>query len=337
MSYRMKRRSKLFRFTKYTFVFIALITAIVILYYVFVNQNNKISHNSKEEKRVENTSEPDISFKAYLPDLTGISLDHGPYYIQATEMQELAGSVVFVDPKVKLMLKHLDWLNVTAQRANLIKADQHLQLFDDIKANLNKIYYFKGNQAEIFAKESIIKSDHHVEIFTDEHNLKSQNGLVINYNDQTAFFLGKIDANLKRIQDKLVTNIKSDTLEVFWQKKIGDFLGHVILTRDGTIVEADKMTAIMDPITNQLEIIHAYGHVKIINKEQTAIGEYGKYIVATSILTLKDKVQLIKQGNVMTGELLYYNFNTQKANLVSTSEKSNQRVRAIILPKSLNE
>ena len=332
MSSKIKRRSKKIRLTKYLLVGIVIFTSIVMLYYIIANQDSKISHKNIPNEQNKD-SQPQISFEAKSPDLTGVSIDNGPYYIQAEEMQELSGQVSFKLPKVKLMIKHLDWLNLTSNSAKLTNLDQHLQLFDDVLANLNKQYYFVGTQAEIFAKDSIIKSEQISKFFTDESNLESKTGFFINYNEEIAYFYGKIDANIKQIKDKSATNIKSDKLDVFWQKKIGDFLGNVILTKDGAIVEADKMTAILNPITNQLDRIHAYGHVKITNKDQIATGEYGEYIATTEILTLKDKVTLLKQNNLMTGELLHYNFKTQKADLIALPGKDKQRVRAVIFPK----
>ena len=335
MPHKLKHRSKLIRSIKYALVIATLITALVLIYFVITNQNSKVNHKTSNLVNEDtNGSEPNIAFKAKLPDFTGISLDHGPYYIQANEMEESAGYVSFIEPKVKLMLKHLDWLNLTAKRANLTISDNHLQLFDDLHSNLNKQYYFNGEQAEILAKESIIQSSQYSKFFSNEYNLESQNGFILNYNDHTVFFHGSINLNIKKIKDQSTTNIKSDQLDVFWKNKIGHFLGHVILTKDGTIVQADKMTAIMNPKTNQLDKIHTYGHVKITNKDQIATGEYGEYIVATSILTLRHKVELLKQGNVITGEVLHYNFNTQKADLVGAPQKNNQRVKAVIIPKS---
>ncbi len=303
MSYKIKRRSKFFRFIKYAFIFIVCVTATVTLYYIIANQNNKISHKKSLPIEAKESAAINMSLKAQSPDLIGISLEHGPYYINAKEMQELSGHVSFIDPKVKLMLKHLDWFNLNSDKATLTTSDQHLQLFNNVRGNLNKQYYFESNQMEIFAQEAIIKSAEFIKVLTSEYNLTSQNGLLIDYNKQTAFFHGKIAAEVKAHKDKSVTNISSDKLEVFWQKKVGNFLGHVTIT----------------------------------DNKQTATGEYGEYNVATSMLTLKDKVKLIKDGNILTGELLHYNLKTQQADLVNTSTNNNQRVRAVIIPKKKDD
>lgn len=323
---------KLFRFAKYVFVLIAIITSTVVLYYIIANQDNKISHN-KSIIPEENNGRPNISLQANAPSLIGLSLDHGPYYIQAKEMQEVSGIVDFVNPQVRLMLKHLDLLKLVSDKASLITSNNYLQLIGNVRSNLNKLYYFEGEKAEIFSQESIIKSDQISKIYTTEYDLLSDNGFVLNYIDQTIFFHGKINANIKEEKNKSLTHIKSDKLDVFLQKKTGDFLGNVVLTKDGTIVEADKMSVIINPITNKLEKILSYGNIKIVDKNQTATGKYAEYIVSTSILTLKDKVKLIKDNNILTGELLHYDFNNHKADLVGSQGKDNARVKAIIIPK----
>ena len=340
---KVEQYSILVRIIKYFFIITALASVSVISYYILVNQDGKIRQNPTSAKTKGNqANETDISFKVDQPDLAGMSLNNGPYYIQAEQMQELAGQIFFTNPKVRSMLNHLDWLNLTAKEAKLTTDDSHLQLFGDLKANLNKQYYLIGEQVEILHKESIIRSDHYSKLYTSEYTLESDNGFIMNYQNETAFFYGKINANIKQYKDELVTNIKSDKFDVFWHNKTGHFLGNVVLLRDGTKVEADKMTAIINPGTNKLEKIYAYGHVKIIDKDNTATSEYGEYIVSTSILTLKDQVKLYKDNNILLGELLHYSFITKKADLVGSSENTikngkKERVRAIIIPKSKNE
>ena len=325
---KIKNHLKVAKYIKYFCISASLVTIILTGYYILINQNNKIRQDTSTNSAAYNKDE--MHSQIDNPDLVGISLDNGPYYIKAEKMQEFSGYVGFINPKVELMLNHLDWLNVISKTAKLTRSDNHLQLFDDVEANFNKLYYFSGNQAEILKDDSIIRSDHYSKIFTEEYNLESDDGFILNYNNETIFFHGKINANIK--QKDMVTNIKSDKFDVFWLKRNGNFLGNVILTRDGTRVEADKMTAILNLKTDKLEKVRAYGNVKIIDQENTATSEYGEYIVATEVLTLKDKVKLYKGENVAFGELLHYNFLTKKADLVSSPSTNNGRVKAVIIP-----
>ncbi|MEK6734870.1 MAG: LptA/OstA family protein [Pseudomonadota bacterium] len=324
-----KNRSNIVKLTKYTLVFIVLLTTTIVFYYIFLNQNNNISHKTTHVESEKQVNE--VEFRANNPDLIGVSVDHGPYYIQANEMEEISGRVYFIDPKVRLMLKHLDWLSLRANKAYLTTKNNHLELFDDINSDLNKEYFFKGNYAEIFAQDYVIKSDQDSLFFTKEYNLSSAKGFIVNYNEQKAFFHGDIIANIQREKDKSRINIESEKLDVFFQNKEAHFIGKVVLDKDGTKVYADKMVAFVNPKTDQIEKIYAYDNVKIINDKQTATGDFGEYIVATSILTLKNNVKLKKQRDVAEGELLHYNFKTKKADLVGTN--TNKRVRVILKPK----
>lgn len=335
MTNKIQNYLKISKSIKYFCLITAFITIIVMSYFIFANQNNKIRQDISASDKIENEEAAQVQINS--PDLIGRSLEHGPYFIKAEEMQEYSSYLSFIKPVINLMLNHIDWLNVTSNTAKLSRNDNHLELFNDVRANFNKYYYFIGEQAEILKNESLIKSNSYSKIYTDEYNLESDNGFIINYQDQTGFFVGKINANLQRENNSSVTNIKSNSLDVYWHKKTGDFIGNVILTKDGTIVKADKMTAIIKKNSNELEKVRAYGNVRISDKENIATGEYGEYIVATEILTLKENVKLYKSNSEFTGELLHYNFKNKKADLVGLSGKNNGRTRAIIIPTKKHE
>ena len=225
---KIEHHSKLIKLIKYFFISTAFLTALLIGYFIFINQDNKIRQNTTAKTTAKN-SEQDIGFKVNLPDLVGTNLDNGPYHIIAKEMQELSGHISFVSPEVKLMLKHLNWLSITAKEAELTPDEKHLQLFGDLRANFDKIYYFKGSQAEIFAKNSIIQSNHYSKLYTEVYDLESDAGFILNYQKQTASFHGKINANINK--DGSTTNIKSDKLDVLGETKTGHFLGNVKIGR----------------------------------------------------------------------------------------------------------
>lgn len=339
MSEKIKKISKRFRLIKYFSVLVILVTLSLVLYYIFDNQNKKISHNKAASVDNKVKSIADTSFKATEPDVLGINVDQGPYFIKAKEMQELSGIVSFNLPEAKIMLKHIDWLNIKSKKAKLTLKDNNLQLFEQVKGNLNKTYYFEGQQAEIVPPESIIKSYSDIKLFSKEGVLKSKKGFWLNYESQTAFFHGDIEAHINREKDNTRVDIKSDKLDVFWQKRKGDFIRNVILTKDGSIVKADKMTAFIGEHSKELEKVYAYGNVRIIDENQEATGEYGEYIVSKSLLILKNNVTLNREGSIVKGELLHYNFEQKKADLVGSpkDDSNSQRVKAIIIPKKKND
>lgn len=334
---KVRQRLKIFSFIKYIFIAIAITSVSVISYYVFVNKDSQIRQDiSVTEVK---SSEPDVSFKAVYPSLKGISIENGPYYIKADHMEKLSKKIFFTNPKINSMLNQLNWLNLTANRAEMQIDDNYLELFDNIKVDFDKQHYLTTEQVEMSYKNSIIKTNKYMKLYSDEYSLESDNGFTLNYQDQVANIYGRVNLNIQKDDDKFNTSIKSNTANIFWLKKEANFLGNVILLRDGTKVKANKMKVVINPSTNTIDRIYTYGNVKIIDQENIATSEYGEYIISTSILTLKDKVTLSRNDNILSGELLHYNFLKHKADLIgsnkqnNSSQQSNGRVKAVIMPK----
>lgn len=332
-SIKISKYLKIIKLVKYVCIVVAALAFIIISYYIFLNNNNKIRQDTS--KNIATQEEDQVQTQITSPNLTGISLKNGPYYIQAQEMQEHTMYLSFIEPTLTMMLDQLDWLHISSNSAKLTKDDSHLELFDNVQGNLNRHYYFLSNQAEIFRNQSIIRSDNHSKFFTSEYDVESDTGFIMNYKEETAFLHGKINANIQRINDQFKTNIKSNKLDIFWLEKAGHFIGNVILTREKTTVTADKMIAFFKEHDNELDKVLAYGNVTIIDEENNATGEYGEYSAATDTLTLKNNVKLYKNNVEMFGHLLHYNFKTQKANLVgkNTQKKDGARTKVIITPK----
>lgn len=324
MKYITKRNYKIIKSIKYILFIFALIALLIIGYFALINKTNKFSQKDKNHK------ESLIRFSITEPDLKGISIDNGPYYIKSQQMQEIDNKIFFTDPQVKLMVKHLDWLNLTAKSAALSRTNNKLDLSNNVRADLNDHYHLETEEVEVLIKDSIIKSDKYAKIHSPEYNLVSNNGFNVNYNQQTAFFYGNINSDIINPDDHSVVNIRSEKFDVFWLKKLGIFSGNVVMIKDDVTVKADKMEVLTNKSNNKIEKIYLYNNVEIINGKERATSEYGELILKTSILTLKQKVKLYQQDNVITGETLYYNFKSKQANLIAAE---NNRVRAIIHPK----
>lgn len=326
---KIQNRTKFIRYIKYSCIFISIITALVVVFFIIKNQNNKIRQDNSIKTEI--SKQNHFHSKINKPDLVGINLDNGIYYIKAEELQEISNYYDFKKPIVNLMLNHQDWLDVVSETAKLIKQNNLLQLFGNVRANFNKIYYFEGNEAEILKDQSIVRSNEYSKIFNNKNTLESDTGFILDYNAETMFFFGKINANLKQKND--ITNIQSNKFNVYWEKKEGHFIDNVILTKKGTVVNANKMVAILNAKTDELEKIYAFGNVKITDDENVATGNFGEYIVAQELLTLKSNVTLHKGANFAKGELLHYNFKNHKANLIGSTIANEGRVKAIIIPK----
>lgn len=322
-------QNRTIRLIKYFLIIIAALASFTMLYFTIMNKNNKVS---KSQQNINN--EDNSTFKINTAKIVGINFDHGPYYIESNDMEETSGYINFISPKIKMMLKHLDWFNLTSLSAKLKTTNNHLELNNDIKANLNNQYFVTTEELEIIPLESLIKSNLYTKIYTETSSIESNTGFIANYESQKAFFSGKINANIRN-SDQSITNIKSDKFNVFWNDRKAYFIGNAILLNQGTTVKANKMTALLNKKTNELEKIFLYENIRIINKEQTSTSEYGEYDINSSILTLSNNVQLHKQGNIMNGEVLHYNFKTKNANLIGQKNKTNnKRVKAIIIPNS---
>lgn len=320
-------RLQVIKIFKYSFIFFAIIVAVTLFIFTFINKQNKLTKG----KTTDDTEKSEINYQIEKPYLTSVNSKNGPYNIEAESMLEANGRAKLTKPRMKLMIKQLNLLNLQSNFADIVNSDKYIILYDQVKANIDQQYFFSGNLAEFFFHDSIIKSNTDVKFYTKDYVIESEKGFIGNYKHQISNFFGRINANF--VQKDKIINIKSDLFDLYWNKKIGEFIGNVILLNDKTTVTTNKMIAKINPKTNQLEIIYLIGNVKIIDGENEAISEYGEYEVKKEILTLKDNVILNKNGNLIKGSLLHYNFNSKKADIVNTINKDKGRVRAIILPK----
>ena len=329
-------KSQFFRRLKYLLALAVMIIVAVILYFILANQDIVISHKRSQNDEIDKKNTHHLSLKATNPDMIGVSIDHGPYFIQSKEVYEIDKQVMFEAPKIKMMLKHVDWLNLVSKEAKLKVADNHLTLIDGVKANINNEYYLENDLTEILEKEAKIKSAVKTKLFNSEAEIFSDNGFLFDYNNQIIEFFGRVNLDTKKAGKDKSINIKSDSLIGYWKNKSGEFIGNVILNKEKTTVTADKMVVLINDKTKQLEKITAIGNVKVTDNMQTCYGDKGEYIIANSTLTLTGKVKLQRAGNEMFGNSLRYDFNNKRADLTANNNNK-ERVKAIIIPKKINE
>ncbi len=327
-------RFEFFLKLKYLLIIFIIIGVTITFYYIISNQDNKINHKLSSLK--EGDSVPSITLKATTPDLVGISLDHGPYYIKAKEMEESSKNLNFIDPSMKMMIRHSGWIYVIAKSGLLKVNDNEFYVSNQVKANYNKEYFLESDQVNIFANNSVIDSDQPTRIYNNEAILFSDKGFLCNYANNVSYFYGKINLDIQRKTDSTKINIKSNKLNVFWHEKYGEFIGNVILTKNNTIVTANKMVALAGA-ANSIEKIIATDNVVIKDGMQEAYGDRAEYLASNSLLTLKGNVVLVKGGSSIKGETLHYDFNNQKADIVGSKQNKSNRVRAVIIPKELNK
>lgn len=314
------------KIVKYVLSFFVFLILSLVAYFAIVNSDVKIRH---QNDLVDDVNKDSPRIKITNPNLLGINLKHGPYTIIAEDLEQNHGEIKFVKPSVEMTINRESFLNVSANQAFLIEDNNNLQLVNNVKANFNKLYFFDSEYAEVIKNKSIVKSDKFVKLYNEQSTLTSGTGFLLNYETEIASFWGKIKVHT--VQKDGSVDISSDTLAVFLNEGKSIFQGKVLVIKNGTEVRANKMVVFLDKSTDEIEKIFLYGNVKIIDKENTSTSEYGEYFEKTSILTLKNNVKLNRNGSVLTGEVLNYNFNTKRADLVGeVNSQGKRRVKAEI-------
>lgn len=337
MSQNIINKSIFFRKIKYFLALTVIVIVTVILYLIIVNQDVVISHKRSQNDEVKKKDSHYLSLKATNPDLVGANIEHGPYFIQAKEVYEVNEEIMFDKPKVRMMIKHEDWLNLISLKAKLKVSDSYLTMTEEVKANINNEYFLENNSTDIFEKESKIRSQVKTKLFNSETFIISDKGFLLDYASQIIELFGRVNLESKKGGKGKSINIKSDKLIGYWQNKTGEFIGNVVLNKEKSTVIADKMTIFLNEKTKQIDKVIANGNVKIKDNLQTCYGDEAIYVVAKSTLLLSGKVKLERAGNEMLGNSLRYNFNNKKADLTSNDNNKKERVKAIIIPKKIHE
>jgi len=156
--------------------------------------------------------------------------------------------------------------------------------------------------------------------------------------------------------------VTSDTLEVFQQDNKAMFSGHVVAIQGDVRLKADTMTIYYrkqntpsahktkaketnSDATGAIIRIDADGKVFLSTPEETASGDKGIYDVEHHVIHLNDNVMLTKGKNVLKGDRLTYNFDTQQSVLTggdgtpmtATGKTGSQRVHALFVPEGGDE
>ena len=141
------------------------------------------------------------------------------------------------------------------------------------------------------------------------------------------FFLNTI--NFLYCDDQDSIEIVADILE--WNKEKGQAIatGNASAKNSETIILADKIIAIIDPNSNNQEIkeILANGNVKFTRDQEVATGQEAIYNLYEDIVTLKGKVTLKKEENIIKGEKLVIDFNTGLSKMEGSNSKTKVQMK----------
>lgn len=152
-----------------------------------------------------------------------------------------------------------------------------------------------------------------------------------------ALFLGVLAAVLFALpalaQEQL--DIQSDSLSIDNKENSATFTGNVRVVRDEVTMNADKVFVDYvekkqgEKVRNDVKLIEATGHVKIVDGKKTITANKAIYDVEADKMTLIDDV-VVKEGpeNTITGTKMLYDM-TQ--GLITVTSDSG-RVRATLIP-----
>jgi len=163
----------------------------------------------------------------------------------------------------------------------------------------------------------------------------------------------RAEAGIKDPMSGFATNpdapieIESDTLEVEDQKHVATFIGNVIATQGDMKLRSDRLRADYAQAgqagqkggKTQIREILATGNVHVSSKDdQSADGDWARYVVANRNIVMGDKVVLRQGKNVIQGTKLYIDLNSGKSRIVGGVEATaaqkgaTGRVKALFQP-----
>ena len=137
--------------------------------------------------------------------------------------------------------------------------------------------------------------------------------------------------------------IEADSLEVEDKAKTATFIGNVITVQGQTRMRSDRLQASYAPEgeggKTQIREIYASGAVHVLSKDdQSADGDWARYVVADRTIVMGDSVLLRQGKNVIRGTRLFIDLNSGRSRVtggaVADGEKpgSNGRVKALFMP-----
>jgi lipopolysaccharide export system protein LptA len=137
--------------------------------------------------------------------------------------------------------------------------------------------------------------------------------------------------------------IEADNLEVEDKRQTATFIGNVVAVQGATRLRSDRLQASYAPGANggktQVREIYATGKVHVTSKDdQSADGDWARYVVAERRIVMGDTVLLRQGKNVIRGTKLFIDLNSGRSRVAGGSEAgtekpgANGRVKALFQP-----
>lgn len=155
----------------------------------------------------------------------------------------------------------------------------------------------------------------------------------------------------KSLKNSTVLDISSDQLEIFKNKGIAVFQGNVEFIKEDMVMNSDilyiktkkleedkKIPEILDSFFlvasyKDISELTAEGNLSIkLDNNNILKSKKLSYNIKSGILEMKDDVTMVSDKNILKGDFLTYNLNTNKVKVFSSKEKDSS-VRGSFIKK----
>ena len=138
-------------------------------------------------------------------------------------------------------------------------------------------------------------------------------------------------------EERLPVDITSDEMQWDDNEKIAYAIGNATAIQGKKRMQADKLIVYLEKNndTNEIILIKAEGNVIFTNIDEIATGKIATYDFIQNNIIIEDDVTLMKNDNLMKGEILEMNLNTGISQISSKSDSKKVKMR--FLPKTNNE
>jgi lipopolysaccharide export system protein LptA len=138
-------------------------------------------------------------------------------------------------------------------------------------------------------------------------------------------------------EERLPVDITSDEMQWDDNEKIAYAIGNATAIQGKKRMQADKLIVYLEKNndTNEIILIKAEGNVIFTNIDEIATGKIATYDFIQNNIIIEDDVTLMKNDNLMKGEILEMNLNTGISQISSKSDTKKVKMR--FLPKTNNE
>ena len=138
-------------------------------------------------------------------------------------------------------------------------------------------------------------------------------------------------------EEKTPVDITSDEMQWDDNERIAYAIGNATAIQGKRKMQADKLIVYLEKNndTNEIILIKAEGNVIFTNMDEIATGKLAAYDFIKNNIIIEDEVTLMKNDNLMKGELLEMNLNTGISQI--SSKNDSKKVKMRFLPKANNE